>query len=134
MGGKRSSLFGNKLRKKIGLAGGNQFLDLLFGNFAMQNVFTDTESAGLLLRDGVFARIRAIQNVNLTFLANWAESERFVFLGVDRYRLIVAVLAKVERRFEFLAQLNDRIELAPDFAAESFKRTDLAFGKQFFQF
>src|SRR5437016_5717651 len=36
----------DKFVEQVGLAGGDEFLHLLFRNFTMQNGFTDAESAG----------------------------------------------------------------------------------------
>src|SRR5690349_7342603 len=100
MRGEWPPFFRNELRKQVGLSGRDQFLHLLFWNFAMQNRFADAESAGLLFRDGILARIRAIEHVDLSFLTNGTEPERFVFRGVDRHRLVMTVLAKIERGLE----------------------------------
>src|SRR5437867_2660370 len=116
---------GNKLRKKIGFADCNQLLHLLLRNFAVQDVLADPEGAGFFLGNRVLAGIGAIKDVNLAFLANWTKSERLVLLSVDLYRLIVAVLAEVEGRFEIFAQLDGGVEFAPDFASKTLERTNL---------
>src|ERR1700730_14887663 len=97
----------------------------------MQNRFADPEGAGLFLCDGILARICAIEHVDLTFLANRTESERFMFRGIDGDRLIVTVLAEIEHRLEILAQFDDRIELAADLASKSFERSDATFQQKF---
>jgi hypothetical protein len=50
MGGERPAFFGNEFREQIGLAGGDQFLNLLFRDLALENHFGDAEGAGLLSR------------------------------------------------------------------------------------
>ena len=70
MRGKRAALFRDELGEKIGLAGRDHFLHLLFGDLAMQNHFAHAEVASLGRGDCIFARVRFFQNINLPFLAN----------------------------------------------------------------
>ena len=68
--GKWAAFFRDEPREKIGLAGRDQFLQLLFGDLALQNHFAHAEVARLWRRDCIFARVRFFQNINLPFLAN----------------------------------------------------------------
>src|SRR5262249_13442156 len=125
--GEWATFLRNELRQQVGLAGRDEFLDLLFRNFPVQNRFAHTEGAGLFLRNGVLAGIRAIEHIDLALFANRTKSKCFVLLSVDLDWLIVTVLTEVERGFEFVAQFHNRVELAANLAAESLERTDLAF-------
>ena len=58
--GKGAAFFGNEFREEIGLAGGDEFLDLLLWDFALQDHFADAEGAGFLGGDGVLAGVGII--------------------------------------------------------------------------
>src|SRR5205807_7292670 len=129
-----ASFFGDESRQQVGLSSGNQFLHLLFRNFAVQNILADTESARFRRSDGVFARVSPGQNIDLPFLANRTSPERFVDSGVDLLFGVESILAKIELRFEILPQFHGCAKLTTNLAPKSFQRTDVAGSQKFFHF
>src|ERR1700730_12997119 len=129
MRGESAALFGNKLRKQIRFAGGDEFLHLLFRNFAMQNIFADTEGARLRRSDGILTRVRSFQDIDLPFLTDRTEPERLMAFLVDLLFGVHPVLAKIELLLELATEFHGGVELPPHFAAKSFQRPDASFAQ-----
>src|ERR1700693_1729840 len=124
---KRASFFRNELRQKIGLAGGDKFLHLLLGNFAVQNHLAYAKSACLRRSDRVFASVGPLENINLPFLANWTQAERLVPRGVDFLFGIEPVLAEVELRLFVVANFHHCFEWPPYSGTKALQRPDPSF-------
>src|SRR5439155_1825783 len=129
---KWASFFRDELRQEIGLAGGDKFLHLLFGNFAVQNHLAYSKTACLRRADRVFAGVGPLENINLPFLAHRTQAERFVPRSVDLLLGIDSLLAKIKFLFEIAVQLHGGVEFATNLAAKSFQRTDATLGQKFF--
>ena len=83
MCGKRAAFFRDEFGEQIRFARSDQFLNLLFRNFPLQDHFADAECAGLLGGDGILAGVGIIEGVNLALVANGAGAERFMARGID---------------------------------------------------
>ncbi len=129
---KWASFFRDELRQEIGLADGDKFLHLLFGNFAVQNHLAYSKTARLRRADRVFASVRPLENINLPFLAHRTQAKRFVPRSVDLLLGIDSLLAKIKFLFEIAVQLHGGAEFATNLAAKSFQRTDATLGQKFF--
>src|SRR5437763_8600254 len=134
MRGKGAAFFRNEFREQVGLAGRDQFLTLLFRDFALQNYFADAERARFLRGDGMFAGVGIIERVDLALVANGTLAQRFVPRGINRDAAAAVILFKLKLRFEFFAQFHRGGEGPAHLAPESFKRSDPALREKRFNF
>src|SRR5260370_5068482 len=131
---KRAAPFRDKLWKEIGFARRDKFLHLFFRNGAMQNRFADAKCAffggccGPLADKGIF------ELINLSFLTNRTDADRFVLGRVDLLRRATSVRTKIEFWFKIFAQFYGGVEWTAHFAAKSLQRANSSLGQKFFYF
>src|SRR5438477_602402 len=96
--------FRDKLWKEISFARGHQFLHLFFWNCALQNRFADAKCAFFGSCGSALADKGILELINLSFLTNRTNADRFVLGRVDLLRCAINSL-------RFMAPFSIRFSL-----------------------
>src|SRR5437868_10114130 len=131
---KRAASFRDKSWKEIGFARSHQFLHLFFWNGAMQNRFADAKCAFFGGCGGALADKGILELINLSFLTNRTNADRFVLGCVDLLRRAISVRTKIEFRFKIFTQFYCCVERSANFTAESLQWTNSSLGQKLLYF
>src|SRR5205814_9699490 len=126
--------FRDKLWKEISFARGHQFLHLFFWNCALQNRFADAKCAFFGNCGSALADKGILELINLSFLTNRTNADRFVLGRVDLLRRAISVGTKVEFRFTVFTQFYCCVERSAHFTAESLQWTNSSLGQKLLYF
>src|SRR5436190_20839975 len=124
----------DKLWKEISFARGHQFLHLFFWNCALQNRFADAKCAFFGNCGSALADKGILELINLSFLTNRTNADRFVLGRVDLLRRAISVRTKIEFRFKVFTQFYCCVERSAHFTAESLQWTNSSLDQKLIYF
>src|SRR5438477_4466223 len=131
---KRAASFRDKSWKEISFSRSHQSLHLLFRNCALQNRFADAKCAIFGNCCGALADKGIVEFINLSFLTNRTNADRFVLGRVDLLRRAISIRTKIEFQFKIVTQFYCCVERSAHFTAESLQWTNSSLGQKLLYF